>query len=302
MIGRNEPERLLPDDIDQMLDGSDYGSADIKNIDSPIPVRYSNAHTLIPPRTLASPRAIDKITKEMQEQHTIPTWMQIVGKLVVVITLGLGCWFSYEAIRLYFVNNDWNHIPFIKDEMKDIVNKIIMAGHLCSWIMTMILGAILILMHKWTPLNLHKIFGTIYFLMAMINGWLSISYIILNDTIGGLWMRVAFGIYGICVLTASGMVFITGHLNSSVAKFKLGTHFEWILRSYAFSMGSFWYRALYMISMLFGYNASTVEDFQRPLDMSFDYLFFIPSAILVELVLVIVRSQYTETSPYIYYW
>lgn len=45
------------------------------------------------------------------------------------------------------------------------------------------------------------------------------------------------------------------------------------------------YRVLYAIAHLLGYRVRDYVDFLRPLDLAFDWLFFVPGLIIVEVMI-----------------
>jgi hypothetical protein len=265
------------DEVDEMLSGSDYGD----------PVRpYYMA------RTLLSPRSVHQIVTEMQVDSGRPAWLRIIGKCVVVMILALNIWLSVDIIKQYI--EDANN----GSSGGDRVNHILMTVYWGSGMLTMSISAILLMFKRWTPTSIHRIIGYVYVMATCICGWFGIMYCLLNNTDEtNIWMRIAFSVYWLAVMIVGAFVFLTGsflYLNNQVISitytFKFGPHSDWVLRSYILSACSFWYRALYIVSYWLGYKLPVApSDFQRPIDVAFQWLFFAIPILIMETILYITR-------------
>ena len=125
---------------------------------------------------------------------------------------------------------------------------------------------------------LHKVFGTINVFFCLTLSLGGLTFISSNGTSGGLNMSLAFSCYGVLLLIMSIVTYVYIRYRNKQK------HIEWAIRLYALIMSSLFYRILYLIAFVCGYRISSAQDFKRPLDMCFDWMFFIMPLCLAELI------------------
>lgn len=133
--------------------------------------------------------------------------------------------------------------------------------------------------------RLHKIFGTINIIFCISLSLGGLIFIFSNSTSGGINMSIAFSCYGILLLVVTMITYIYIRYKNKEK------HIEWGLRLYALIMSSLFYRILYLISFIFGYTITSSQDFKRPLDMCFDWLFFILPLIIIEIYIRFIKNK-----------
>lgn len=240
-------------------------------------------------RVLLSPRA--KVLIEPRATR-VPLWLRIIGKCFLCIVLGahvLYVLYVLGILDVYQTFMDGNPIN------NDLINRVLVVGHFCSGILLVVMTTVLLFTRAWMADLVHRLLGLVSIGLAILCGWLGAVYYLLND-VGGLWMRIAFTIYGVSICALGAMSMVSGMFSGIAADsfpiyFKLGKHYEWVLRLYAWAIGSLLYRVLYLISFMFGYtlNPARQSDWERPLDKAFD-LFYLVCAAVVELLLIVVRK------------
>ena len=99
-----------------------------------------------------------------------------------------------------------------------------------------------------------------------------VSFIMLNGTVGGIWMSIPFFIYGIlnavCTIITVYFVFNHDHRHRRLA-----------IRMYIIGSASVFYRILYVMSCLIKCKIT----FHSPMDYAFNWLFFLIPMLIGEL-------------------
>ena len=130
--------------------------------------------------------------------------------------------------------------------------------------------------HKWT--------GIVYIIGCILASLGGLGFIILNGTVGRINMTIAFSVAGV-------LTFIFAMITSYFAvKGPTVLHRTWAIRLYALASSSVFYRVLYfaiypVIRRLFGNLHGTY--FHAPLDIAFDWLYFVVPMIVAEIYLYI---------------
>jgi len=149
----------------------------------------------------------------------------------------------------------------------------------------MILGAFIMFLAPiqvllgWSKkgLSLHRFFGKIFFVAAMITEIVGLFYVLVEGTTGGTVMSVAFGLYGIFMIIATWQT-----MRYARSK-QMGLHEKWSLRLFLLAMSSWFYRIGYGLNIfLTGGVIGHTLNFQGPFDYFMDFAFFIPPLLLLE--------------------
>ena len=138
-----------------------------------------------------------------------------------------------------------------------------------------------------TPLRrrfpaLHRASGYLFFTSAIFTAIAGLSFIAVNQTIGGPVMDIAFALYGLCVLVCSVQTVRFARTRDFV------THREWGLRIFVLAMGSWLYRMQYGVWFAVMGDTGIGENFSGPFDYFQDFAFFVPYLLGVE---VYIRHQ-----------
>jgi len=206
---------------------------------------------------------------------------------VVIMILLANLLFSYSITDRYFIEDDWSMLPDIGGTT---LNKIFIGAHFTLGMLIMLMGPLPLFLNP----PAHKIIGMIYVAACMLASLCGILFLAINTyskgidkgTVGGMGMTVAFGTFGILLYLTSLITSIYGWMGVKEV------HREWALRTYVLGVSSFFYRVLYYVAFLFGYTIRPLhlrEDFARPLDQAFNWLFFIPGLIIIECIIQFVR-------------
>lgn len=188
---------------------------------------------------------------------------KIILSIWVIITWIFTGYMFYEYI--FQPNKNWNILPNICCTLHQ---KIPIYLH--------IFGACLILI--FGPIQLLRIKGHIDTGIIYINGCIfaslfGLTFIALNDTVGGLLMTIPFIVYGILVLIF--VMILIYNINRC--------HYKWAVRSYILGSSSVFYRVLYfVICPIIKYEIVT---FDKPIDYVINWLFFVIPMIITELCL-----------------
>lgn len=149
--------------------------------------------------------------------------------------------------------------------------------HFIGGVIIMICGLIQILPISRKYILFHKIIGDLYTMFTIITVIGGQIFIFTNGTVGGLNMDIAFSIYGCLLFLFSFISYIYIKLNN------IKKHKSWALRSWILCYSSLFYRLIYLILILFGYNVNSSNDFTRLFDEIIDWLFFIIPLIIMEI-------------------
>ena len=135
--------------------------------------------------------------------------------------------------------------------------------------------------------HIHRFFGKIYIGASFLTAVGGLTFILVSGTIGGAVMNVGFALYGILMLIST----IQTYRFARAKQFE--THNEWAMRLYALAIGSWLYRMSYGFWFLVMGDIGLGENFTGPFDYFMDYAFYIPSLIIVELIIQSRKSQST---------
>ena len=117
----------------------------------------------------------------------------------------------------------------------------------------------------FTPLRrrypaLHRASGYLFFTSAIFTAIAGLSFIAVNQTIGGPVMDIAFALYGLCVLVCSVQTVRFARARDFV------THREWALRIFVLAMGSWLYRMQYGVWFAVMGDTGIGENFSGPFE------------------------------------
>jgi len=126
----------------------------------------------------------------------------------------------------------------------------------------------------------HRYAGRVYLSAAMLACLGGNTFILMNGTVGGWVMSVAFSLYGI----------LLGIFAIQAGRFAYRKQFErhrrWALRLFALGIGPLLYRFEYGLwAAINGGLIGHTQNWQGPLDYVMDFFFYIPNLIICELYL-----------------
>lgn len=127
--------------------------------------------------------------------------------------------------------------------------------------------------------KVHRFFGKIYIGASFLTAIGGLTFIAVSGTVGGTVMNIGFALYGILMLIAT--IETVRHARNK----NFETHNEWSMRLYALAIGSWLYRMSYGFWFLMAGDLWRGENFTGPFDYFMDFAFYIPSLILVELII-----------------
>ncbi len=125
----------------------------------------------------------------------------------------------------------------------------------------------------------HRLLGKIYIGASALTAIGGLTFIIVSGTVGGRVMSVGFALYGLLMLHCTVQTY--RHIRMGHVE----THNEWAMRLYALVIGSWLYRMSYGFWILFTDGLWSTRQFQGPFDYFMDFAFYIPSLIVVELMI-----------------
>ncbi|MCO7224168.1 DUF2306 domain-containing protein [Pleionea sp. CnH1-48] len=128
---------------------------------------------------------------------------------------------------------------------------------------------------------LHKMNGRLYVMIAIMVSFGGLTFIGLRGTVGGFWMDVGFGLYGVCLLTAAGCTGFFAYQR------QFQRHRRWAIRLFLLGISSWLYRVEYSLwafvnDGLVGHDSET---WQGSFDRVMNFAFYIPTLIAGELYL-----------------
>lgn len=135
---------------------------------------------------------------------------------------------------------------------------------------------------------LHRWIGRIYVIAALCAGVGGLVFILAKRTIGGVVMDVGFGLYGALMMISA----VQAYRHARARNFDV--HRAWALRLFALAIGSWLYRMAYGFWFILADGAGHTKSFQGPFDLVMDFAFYIPSLLLVEMIL---RTQRSRPGP-----
>ncbi|MGB1252156.1 MAG: DUF2306 domain-containing protein, partial [Candidatus Promineifilaceae bacterium] len=134
----------------------------------------------------------------------------------------------------------------------------------------------------------HRVLGKIYLVASFLTAVGGLTFILVSGTIGGGVMNIGFALYGLLMLFCT----IETYRHIRAGRFEM--HNEWAMRLYALAIGSWLYRMSYGFWILFTNGLWVGESFMGPFDYFMDFAFYIPSLIVVELM---IRSRRENSTP-----
>lgn len=127
--------------------------------------------------------------------------------------------------------------------------------------------------------KLHRVLGRVYVLACLLTAIGGLLFIIMSGTVGGMVMNIAFGLYGVLMLVSA--VETARHARAK----RLTQHNNWALRLYVLAIGSWLYRMGHGIwGMLTDFKWHN-ETLTGGFDIFMNFAFYVPSLILVELMI-----------------
>ncbi|MEM6577057.1 MAG: DUF2306 domain-containing protein [Pseudomonadota bacterium] len=130
---------------------------------------------------------------------------------------------------------------------------------------------------KWPAM--HRRFGRIIGVAALLAGLGGLAYIALRGTVGGPHMSIAFAIYGALMIVAA----LQTIRHARARRFTL--HQDWALRLFFLAIGSWLYRVHYGLWHLSTDGAGMHDDFTGPFDQVNLWAFYVPYLLILEVVL-----------------
>lgn len=135
--------------------------------------------------------------------------------------------------------------------------------------------------------KLHRILGRVYVVASILTAIGGLVFIFMSGTVGGTMMNIAFGLYGVLMLVSG----VETARHARARRFE--QHNNWALRLYVLGIGSWLYRMFYGIWALLADFVGHNDAFTGPFDIFMNFAFYVPSLILVEMM---IRSKGKESS------
>lgn len=210
----------------------------------------------------------------------------------IFIKIFLLIWWCSSIIFVYYIMNKYllsifditNRWSIMLPNLGyPIFNRTMMGIHFFFGIIVQLIGPIQFIEYL-RKIHIHQWTGRVYIISAIITSICGISFIIINDTVGKLNMSISFMLYGICLYVSATMTWIHARRK------EYRNHMYWAIRTFSLGIGSWLYRLLYYTAFACGYTFTRTEDFLRPLDMIFDWLFFVPNIIFAEIVIILIKK------------
>lgn len=133
----------------------------------------------------------------------------------------------------------------------------------------------------------HRWIGRVYALAAFAAGVGGLTFMAVKGTVGGVWMTVAFSMYGALMILAAVQT-----VRHAMAR-RIEIHRAWAIRLFALAIGSWLYRMGYGFWFLFAGETGHTDDFRGFFDYFMNFAFFIPPLIVAELFIRARRSRAT---------
>lgn len=211
------------------------------------------------------------------ETYKVPSAIKYIALGALCLWWLSGLNFMYYIIHRYPITGIWiSAFPHLDT---DLYNRICMQIHLIGGVIIQLLGPFQLVpaLRTW---GIHKWFGRIYLICmygAVVGGEM---FMLVNPTIGGINMTLSFAIYGILFFICGSMAFYYAQRK------QYQTHMYWALLTFSLGIAPWIYRLMYFISYIFGYSVySTPQDFTRPLDVAFTWLFYIPNLLITSIII-----------------
>jgi hypothetical protein len=123
----------------------------------------------------------------------------------------------------------------------------------------------------------HRWIGRLYVVSAGLAGLGGLGFIFGKGTIGGWWMDLGFGIYGLLMVSAAVLTYL--HARNR----ELERHRAWAIRLFALAIGSWLYRMEYGFWFLVAGRVGHSSDFTGWFDMAMVFAFYLPNLAVAEL-------------------
>lgn len=133
----------------------------------------------------------------------------------------------------------------------------------------------------------HRWIGRAYALAAFAAGAGGLTFIAVKGTVGGVWMTVAFSMYGVLMILAAVQT-----VRHAMAR-RIDIHRAWAIRLFALAIGSWFYRMGYGFWFLFAGETGHTADFRGFFDYFMNFAFFVPPLIVAEMFIRARRSRAT---------
>jgi len=215
------------------------------------------------------------------------TGFNLLALLVLTILFASKVW-------LYLIEGQWNRL--IQGLGSDLFSRVLMGIHFIGGLTMMTVYPIqkaLMLLGSDKPLIrlTHKLNGISGIAAGLITGIFGSAYILYHGTIGGLWMDIGFGIYGVLVFAVSftlALISAEMHSNSDYEALRFYKQLHQYFTSLfgALTYASLFYRIQYIFAnKIVGYempNQCPVQPvcYERPLDRVFIFTFWIIPIVL----------------------
>lgn len=197
------------------------------------------------------------------------------GRTVVVLWSLTGWAFITYLYHFYLSNPEghWKILPNLNGpEQKPLIYL-----HIVGATLILLLGPFQMLNNVYRT-RIHRWTGVIYALGCLLSSLAGLGFIILNGTGGGVWMTLAFSLSGTLIFILTLITIYFALWDSPLY------HRAWAIRLYALASSSVFYRALYFgVVPLLG--LPHWRNFQAPLDVTFDWLYFLVPMAFTELYL-----------------
>ena len=202
-------------------------------------------------------------------------------------------WISSGIFAIYILARYWPGLATgelalwnsnIQPHLYQAEHPVAVAGlglHLFTGALLLLLGSIQFLnpvRARWP--GFHRATGRVYILACVLMALGGMVSILARGTVGGMPMNVAFMGYGLALLLCAVMA-----VRHAMAR-SLTRHRAWAIRLYALVIGSWLYRMYYGLIFGTGVGLSGIQlNFQGPLDLVLNYLFWVPNLVVAELVI-----------------
>lgn len=199
------------------------------------------------------------------------------GKIVVGILLGLWAlttWvFAGYMIYAYIAHPDgsWDLLPHL---CCDPEQRLPIMMHIVGACIMLLLGPFQ-LINAVKKTTIHPYTGILFVSGAIFAASGGILYMAYNDSIGGYRMTVPFTLYGAVLFVYTMAVVVT------VVQRRFDLHKRWVVRLYLVATASVFYRVLYLFAFII--RGRWHVTFRDPIDIAFNWLFFIIPMLIAEL-------------------
>jgi hypothetical protein len=123
----------------------------------------------------------------------------------------------------------------------------------------------------------HRFVGRVYLLSCLAASIGGTAFVLLSGTIGGFYMDIGFGLYGVLMFVCTVQTF-----RHAIAS-NISVHRRWALRLFALAIGSWLYRMDYGIWYELTGLVGHTDTFDGWFDNVMSFFFFIPNLFVVEM-------------------